>query len=179
MKIILIYGLPAVGKTTIVKYFAHGQQRIEKPFVHYVNGKYCIFGDYDSDTPFLGTDKLSMSIQPTAVEFIKNNQQHFYIIEGDRLFNSKFIEALNPIVLIIEAPIKSILQRRIDRGVAQDETFLKAKHTKIENIKQKYSHYVLQNNSQQDIDNIRNEIMNLLNGNSKLEMIPATSPSLF
>lgn len=177
-KTILIYGLPAVGKTTIVKHFATGARQ-EKPFVHYTDKGICLIGDYNADTPFLGTDKLSMSIQPTVINFIKSNLDCHHIIEGDRLFNRKFIEAINPIVLLIEAPLHQIKQRRIDRGVAQDEQFLKAKHTKIENIKSGYAHYSLVNSVETDIEQIRLEILNLLHGTSNLEIIQPAQPTMF
>lgn len=177
MSIVLIYGEPGVGKTEIVKGMVTGEKQT-KPFAHYINHNICIFGDYHADTPFLGTDKLSMSIQPIAVDFINTHPQYNYIIEGDRLFNSKFIEAVHPTILFIEADYKTILSRRKQRGHDQDETFLKAKHTKILNIKGRYTHYVIENNDfDLSIVKSRQEIAMLLSNTSKLQ--PVQSNELF
>lgn len=177
--VLLIYGLPGVGKTTIMKGFIPQMNRFEQPFVHYIKDDYCILGDFHQDNDFLGTDRLSMSIQPTAIEFIIQNPRLYFIVEGDRLFNEKFIQAVNPEILFIEATEKEVLQRREKRGADQNPQFLKSKKTKIENIKSKYAHYTIKNNDGSDIDMIRKQITELLYGTSNLVAVNPNQLGLF
>lgn len=175
MDIALIYGEPASGKTTIVKGMLNDEFAFfEKPFAHYYNPKtnVCILGNYHADTIFLGTDKLSMSIQPTVIDFInKGNRLTKYIIEGDRLFNGKFIDAVKPKVIIISATKEEVLARRVSRGSDQDPTFLKAKTTKIKNVTDNYAHYIIDNNDGANLDLIRHEIISLLENRSSRKLI--------
>lgn len=184
MAVILIYGEPACGKTTIVGGMLTSlYQLYAKPFSHYINQKtgVCILGDYHADTIFLGTDKLSMSIQPTVIEFINQHPQYNYIIEGDRLFNGKFIDALAPVVLIITATKDEVIARRTARGSDQDPRFLKAKTTKIQNITAQYAHYVINNADGCNLQTIRDSIFTLLAGNTAgiKKITPTQQPSLF
>ncbi len=162
--IVLIYGEPGVGKTEIVKGFVneYASNKVNKPFCHYIIDNLCVFGDYHCDAAFLGTDKLSMSVQPLAVDFIKANPQLNFIIEGDRLFNSKFINALNPKVIILEADKTELQARRLKRGSNQDKQFLDGRITKINNVKEAHPYFTIKNNGIVPLPELRLLIKNIL-----------------
>lgn len=178
-KVALIYGLPGVGKTAIVQGLVQDMPLITEPFAHHTNGSMVILGDYTADTPFLGTDKLSMSVQPLAIDFIKGNASKYFIIEGDRLFNRKFIEAIDPVIIIIDAPKEEIKKRRLYRGVEQDSTFLEAKRTKLENIRNNYDHFELKNINPSDTLNCRLSILEILMGTTTIPITKKILNNLF
>lgn len=165
--VIALGGEPATGKTTLLK-------RIRKnfpPLVDFkeglVRGGYCpinkvyFVGVFD-DTMFEGTDKLSLSVQPSFIEFVKNTNNAKIVFEGDRLFNASVFEQLKSVIFILDIDKDIHAQRHAQRGHEQNETFLKGRKTKIENIKSTFSHKILNNNTEQDIDLNEKEIMNVL-----------------
>lgn len=179
--VLLIYGLPGVGKTTIVKrLLGVGNKVIEKPFAHYVTPNGIVFGTYEEhhDTPFLGTDKLSMSVQPLALDFILKNKDLNYIIEGARLFNESFIVDLTKggvdvKVLFIDAPKTHVTERRKTRGEEQDGQFLKACETKINNIKDKFDYHQIHNINLEHIDDCVENIKKILDGSNDFLVVKA------
>ncbi len=165
--VIALGGEPASGKTTLLK-------RIRKnfpPLVDFkeglVRGGYCpinkvyFVGVFD-DTMFEGTDKLSLSVQPSFIDFVRNTQNAKIVFEGDRLFNASVFEQLKSVIFILDIDKDIHAQRHAQRGHEQNETFLKGRKTKIENIKSTFSHKILNNNTEQDIDINEKQIMNLL-----------------
>jgi uridine kinase len=165
--VISLGGEPASGKTTLLK-------RIRKNFPNLVEfknglvrGEYCpnslvyFVGVFD-DTMFEGTDKLSLSVQPSFIEFVRNTPNAKIVFEGDRLFNASVFEQLKSVIFILDIDKDIHAQRHAQRGHEQNETFLKGRKTKIENIRNTFSHKVLNNNTEQDIDINEKEIMGVL-----------------
>jgi hypothetical protein len=93
-----------------------------------------ILGKYENDdNPFQGTDRLSMAVQPDAVSFIQNNRSKV-LFEGDRLFNSKFIDEILKVtedfrILVLTAPQQTIDQRHVDRKDNQSDQFKNGRKT--------------------------------------------------
>ena len=95
--IIAVGGEPATGKTTLMWRIIDSVtdwQKIEpKKTLSAIRSEsldLTILGKYDRGLEFAGTDRLSMSVQPAATEFIKEATGNI-LFEGDRLFNRKFI----------------------------------------------------------------------------------------
>ncbi len=147
----LIGGLPVTGKTTLMN-------RIRKKLNNCTQGhhftlkyeeyeNHIIFGIY-AGTTFDGTDKLSMAAQPDALDFLKHNTKNV-IIEGDRLFNQKFIDGARTlgydvkITVLYVDKLGEILKRYQKRGQMQSEKFIKGRHTKISNIILNNKHKIL------------------------------------
>ena len=79
IKVLAIGGEPCSGKTTLIKRFIResGMKFEKVKAAKLLDALYCkesnlyIFGIYDDSTDvFQGTDKLSMAVQPSAVEFL-------------------------------------------------------------------------------------------------------------
>lgn len=150
----IIGGLPVSGKTTIMNRIRkklefcqqkkHGILRYEE----YEN--HIIFGIY-AGKMFDGTDKLSMAVQKDALDFLKHNTKKV-LIEGDRLFNAKFIQGAIDIgygvevLVCVTDSLPQILKRYQKRGRMQDQKFLKGRHTKISNIILEFPHTIINTN---------------------------------
>jgi dephospho-CoA kinase len=151
MHIIAIGGLPAVGKSTLLKEL---KKKLEKEYGKLQIYKYglvkgeCygkkvfIFGTYDRK--FGGTDTLSMAVQPIAERFLKTMKDKNVVIlyEGDRLFNSKFLSHIlecgyeNNMYMLI-APPETLEERHIERGDTQSDSWKQGRKTKYQNIYEK------------------------------------------
>ena len=143
--IIALGGEPATGKTTLMWRIidsATDWQKIEpKKTLSAIRSEsldLTILGKYDRSEQFAGTDRLSMSVQPAATEFIKEATGNI-LFEGDRLFNRKFIDAIISCdcsfsLIYIEASRDELHNRHVDRKDTQTETFLKSRQTKYSNI---------------------------------------------
>lgn len=153
MKVILIAGEPATGKTTLVckafepekmpHRFAFGRLR------GHSNGQIFVGGIYDGSL-FQGTDKLSMSVQPDVVSFVHNRSNAtalssegklacVLVMEGDRVANAKFLAAMKDIpvqthLIILRAPYEELEARHKSRGDQQTEKWLASRRTKVENL---------------------------------------------
>lgn len=146
-KILAIGGVPGTGKTTLMRALMQslGEWERVKP-VKLVDCEYnkshdlYVFGKYDEGEVFAGTDKLSMAVQPEALQFIKNNQDLNVIFEGDRLFNGSFLRDLMDLpdtdlkVVLLTCPNKELTERYKARGSEQPEKFLQGRKTKYDNL---------------------------------------------
>ena len=164
IKTIAIGGVPATGKTTLIRNlkiklgkkssFKFGKLRGEC----YEN--IFILGIYDEKL-FSGTDRLSMAVQPDAVDFMKylkkQNKKYYVIFEGDRLFNSSIIEEIKKYselkIYMITAFKDITTQRHIDRKDDQSKKFIKGRYTKLNNIYNKYINEIetLSNNNEDEL----------------------------
>lgn len=174
-KLIAIGGLPASGKTTILKEFMKDKQLEKQTPKELVVTMYCkqydlhIVGDYsDPNEPFPGLDRLSMAVQPKAIEWMKETKSNI-LFEGDRLFTSSFLEAASELVdsgeldlkiLMVNADPLIVEQRHKDRNDSQTEKFLKGRATKYDNIRSSLilMSYIqeVSNNNQEDLKAIVN-----------------------
>lgn len=152
-KIIAMGGVPATGKTTLMKKliaraddwkFLKPEKLLDTMYSKQLN---CVvLGKYEDDgNQFQGTDRLSMAVQPDAEKFFQGlaerKEKVNVIFEGDRLFNSKTMNLLSDLfsekdfrVIVLQAEHGIVEQRHIDRKDNQDEKFKRGRETKVGNI---------------------------------------------
>lgn len=153
-KLIPIIGMPGTGKTTLMRRWMKTrkwhQETPVKLLDSYVSddGTIRLFGKYDDEETFAGTDRLSMAVQPVVIDYLKSYPNDVIIFEGDRLTSvSLFKEALklgydlNIIILNVDDEIRE--QRYKERGSEQSEKFIEGRRTKIENIKNEFEEKIL------------------------------------
>lgn len=146
-KVIAIGGRPGTGKSTLMKEFMAQFDDWErmKPFplvdIEFSQeGNISIIGKYDEGEIFSGTDRLSMAVQPNALEFVRLSENTNIIFEGDRLFNGSFIRDLIDLkdvelkVILLNAPEDVLKARYGERGTDQTEKFLQSRATKYSNL---------------------------------------------
>jgi len=157
-------GLPAVGKSTILRKFFEeydGWQNFKFGLVqgHYnKNINLMIVGKYGQNKTFEGTDLLSMAVHNDFKKLIKKQMKYNILFEGDRLFTSSILEFLDEHTDMNAIILKSIHteQRHIDRKDNQSEQFIKGRNTKINNIMKfnfKKNIIYLNNNDKSDLNN--------------------------
>lgn len=151
-KLIGIGGVPGTGKTTLMRHFMSSfdspWERV-KP-VQLVDCEYnkehnlYIMGKYDEGEVFAGTDKLSMAVQPKALEFIESQKDLNLVFEGDRLFNGSFVRSLMDLpdtelkIILLTAPQSVLNERYKERGSEQDQKFLDGRRSKYDNMRSSF-----------------------------------------
>lgn len=149
VKVLFVAGVPASGKTTLFKRirealfvdsteFKNGKVR----GIESADRKYQMLGVFDGST-FEGTDRLSMTVIDDAIKHIQQLGTEpiprVVFVEGDRLFNYRFLSETCANVIVIDAFDEVLAKRHEQRGDNQSETFLKSRRTKIENMMMKYN----------------------------------------
>ncbi len=166
--LIYIAGLPVTGKTTLLRNIRQnlGSFQLEKNgLLNYENyPNHIVLGSYEDNSTFAGTDKLSMAVNKDAIEFLKKNSKPV-IVEGDRLLNSKFLDAaissgyeVKLLVCQVDTT-EEILNRYKQRGKMQSMTFIKGRDTKLKNMIKQYPFRIL--NTTRPLDST--EIKSLIN----------------
>ena len=166
MKVIGIGGLPASGKSTLVKklrnklgkpkLFKYGLVRGENYDNVYMLGQY--------NKKFGGTDTLSMAVQPHAEKFLEAMKDKDCVIfyEGDRLFNDSFISYIVKMkckysfYMLIAKP-DEIERRHIERNDTQSEKWKKGRETKYKRLFEKYMRIIVLLNNENNDDLKTNE----------------------
>lgn len=150
MKVIALGGEPATGKTTLTKRlfrnipdFQVTKYGLLRLLVSEQN-KLFLLGIYNftKNTPFEGTDRLSMSVVIDARRFVKwanqNRKEYTIFFEGDRLFTQDFIDHCRSIcetkVYVLTCEPESLEKRHTERGDFQNGSWLKGRTTKVANI---------------------------------------------
>lgn len=160
VKVIYIAGVPASGKSTLfglvrkrlfdgATEFREGKVRgVESP-----DGHYKMLGVFDGSI-VEGTDKLSMTVIGDAIDYIKrleaDDERRVVFVEGDRLFNYRFLAETRATLLLIDANERVLKARHADRGDKQTGTFLRSRRTKVENFVRKYNVQRIWNNTKAD-----------------------------
>lgn len=136
-----LVGAPGAGKSTLVRrVIGHKVQRrpVAKPFAHILYGApvvACQLGG--ADPTFPGTDRLSMSVLPKAVEFLSTAPAPSVVAEGDRLAADKFLRALDAFcddwaLVWLDTPVELCAERRSARdGGAQNSSWVAGRVTKV------------------------------------------------
>lgn len=153
MKVLAIGGGPGTGKTTLMKSFMghNGWKYCDSTkYVPFHNlGDSLILGRYEPGVIFGGTDRMSMAAQPEVQRFIGGlvfdssplGQTKNVIFEGDRLFNSSFLEFCLVsgfdlgIMILNEPQPMEIVRRYQERNSNQDPAWVAGRVSKVENIK--------------------------------------------
>lgn len=147
--VIAIVGVPGSGKSTLMKEYMNEWLWKESKPVDLLEGYFCedtnafLMGKYEEGEVFSGTDRLSMAVQPKAIEYLEGEPADVVIFEGDRLTTTSFFQAVKHLghqLVIIEltVPDDVRLQRYIDRGSDQSEQFIQSRFTKLRNIKNEF-----------------------------------------
>lgn len=144
-----VIGEPGVGKSTAVRlmWAALGVERSELghdgvPHMLRFDGSDRLIGaEVGLDRhPFGGTDALSMSVMPQALEWIQRQRDVPLIVaEGDRLASPRFYGAsrrANRQVLIvwINGPTQAAARRIIRHPTQQNDSWVKGRQTKVERL---------------------------------------------
>lgn len=167
-EIIAIGGVPATGKSTLMKRIIKEYNPLKTFKYGLVRGLYnkerniYFLGIYD-DSVFSGTDKLSMAVQPHFFKLIEKLPKAKFIFEGDRLFNQSLFDKHNCKIIVLKVKEDIIKDRHKLRNDNQSEQFKKAKQTKINNILKNNKVTELNNNTKQETEILFNHIINLIN----------------
>jgi len=146
-KLLGIIGAPGTGKTTLVREWMKSRQwSTDRPIDlldSHVSGDVRLLGKYQNDDVFGGTDKLSMAVQPKAVEYL-DNPSRVTVFEGDRLTSIKFFESAKSKgfdIKIIQLTVPDSVreERYKERGSEQNETWLNGRLTKVKNVADAFS----------------------------------------
>jgi hypothetical protein len=173
IKVVVIGGVPASGKTTLFRQFLERYQ--ETPVVfesglvngsHYPIAKVSVLGDYTQKAGlFAGTDRFSMAAQPSFTQFVQRiarNQSWdgwTVMLEGDRLFNSKTLKLLEELqedeacesLKIALKVTPEIQKKRIkQRGSDQTQSWLQGRTTKVAKLVQVFGLKEIAHNSSED-----------------------------
>lgn len=143
-KITMVVGQPCVGKSQIFRRLLEDKEFdfFTKPFAHHRTPEVAILGRYDEDpkqVQFPGTDRLSMSIAPTAREWIAEDPMGRNVLfEGDRLGNLKMADwciaqGYDFLLVVIEVHEAVLAARRREERVQRD-AFVKGQATKVANL---------------------------------------------
>lgn len=147
MKVIVIAGEPASGKSTIVKKLINGSPiNFQYGLVKgHAIGSVLFIGTYKPGERYPGTDRLSMAVQPCLQEMLLTRVTiepfQTIVFEGDRLCNPSLIKWLERHkietqvfhVLVSEETLQA---RRVARGDTFDEKWLRGRKTKVSNFVQ-------------------------------------------
>ena len=146
-KLIGIVGMPGTGKTTLMRKFMEQYEWTQdtplKLLDTYVSGNMRLFGKYAEGDTFAGTDKLSMAVQPVAIEYLQGNPSPVNIFEGDRLTSVKFFHSAEQAghevsIIVLEVSDETRQARYAERGSDQNQKFIDGRRTKVNNIKEEF-----------------------------------------
>lgn len=141
--LIYIIGEPGSGKSTLMATLLHGQGTEQsKPFafIQYPGG--IELGARREK--FSGTDALPMNVQPTVVEWMKDQPDETILIgEGDRLANDGFFLAAKEMgydlmLYHLWVPPNIGEARRQARGSNQNKSWIGGRITKVKNLVKKW-----------------------------------------
>ena len=141
VKCIAIGGVPATGKSTLVKEILkrYSYQNFKFGLLrgHFINElNLVIMGIYNNDI-FCGTDRLSMAVNKDFIKYVLLKKRNI-LFEGDRLFSLNNLELIKKhykthIILLENDPLL-LEKRHKERNDKQSEKFIKGRYTKIRNI---------------------------------------------
>lgn len=169
LKTIYLAGVPATGKSTIMRSVRSYLMPNAVPFSFGTlrgmrQGCIWAYGVFDGSI-FEGTDRLSMSVISDAVRHAEGLKaaasRNVILVEGDRLFCERFLASSNAEVIIIDAPNEVLTHRHNLRGDSQTATFLKRCRTKVENFCEKNNPIRRMNASVLDFQSITAEAIQI------------------
>lgn len=149
MRATIIVGEPCTGKSTLMKAFlAEGNFRFlpgggmarHEDF----RRREVVFGNYDVEHQFPGTDRLSMAVKPIAMEYAHDygHKGWHVLFEGMRLGNGKVIDEMAGMGFDVRLGVTVVdgeeltARRALERD--QPETFLKGAMTRVRNLVARY-----------------------------------------
>lgn len=139
-----VVGLPGAGKSSLLRHITADLARWDerRPFAHivYARGPHTLGMQLGGDHPtFSGTDRLSMGVQPLAIQFVTQLAKHWpdlvVLGEGDRLANAGFLDAFGGDLVWLDTPPDLAGARRAARSNAtQSATWLAGRATKVRRL---------------------------------------------
>lgn len=165
VKVFYLGGVPASGKTTILRAVRSALMPSATEFRRglcrgVAQWPYAMLGVFDGST-FEGTDRLSNCVIDDALDWLyaldRRGRRVAVLAEGDRLFCERFLERSCAETYVVEAYACVLARRRAERaahGDGQSECFLRAKRTKVDNLRRKCGLRVLWNNTAGERDGI-------------------------
>lgn len=150
MKAAYVIGLPGSGKSTLMRLVLDGLDVAwrTRPFAHsaYYRGAEFVglqLGGHHPDFP--GTDRLSMAVQPKAIEWLPGCPAPVLVAEGDRLATGSFLTALaehsDLTVVWLDTPPEIAAARRDARGASnQNPSWVAGRATKVRNLLDRWPH---------------------------------------
>jgi hypothetical protein len=135
-------GEPGIGKSTLVSALTAGSnpEWRPKPFMHGIyrddTGVTLAAQIGGPDEKYPGTDRLSMSVGPKAIDWLAQAPAPFVFGEGDRLASDGFFGAMDEwcdewTLVVMNARPDVAAARRIARGSTQNAGWLKGRRTKF------------------------------------------------
>lgn len=157
-RMLYLIGQPGAGKTTLLTTALSdlGAKTMNEPLKHTIyltgSGAFKVMTGIQlgiAREAFGGTDTLPMNVQPRAVEWLTSRSfpYSYVVAEGDRLGNGTFWSALrssgNEVrwqvdVLYLYTPDEIAAMRRQQRGSKQNETWVRGRVTKVQNLAADY-----------------------------------------
>lgn len=139
MKVLYLIGEPGIGKTSAMRELTDRlgpSVEMTKPFAHRMGDLWAEMGRRRGT--FSGTDSLSMSVQPLAIEWLRSRPAPLVLGEGDRLGNASFFDQVSTfadlrIVGLVGAPGVAARRREL-RGSEQDPQWLRGRMSKVERL---------------------------------------------
>lgn len=142
-KLTAIVGVPCVGKSTVMRKLmaASGVWTFvpQKNLAHHrhEDSGAIILGRYDEEHQFPGTDRLSMGVQPHAVQALYQHAGAI-LFEGARLGTPSFIrsarESGRDVTVCVLTMSPTALHARREAERVQPEKFLRTQATKVANL---------------------------------------------
>ena len=159
MRITMLCGEPAAGKSTVMKNFIAtlGSYSVQKQglvtYTLFHDDKVIIAGIYDEQV-FSGTDRLSKGVGPQFREWIAQKNANpgwddwSFFAEGERFSNSKFFdffrdECSDVTIYYLAADEKTLDERNANRS-NQNPSWRKGMRTRMNNLKNNYPVTVVQ-----------------------------------
>lgn len=155
-----LIGYPASGKSTVLSLVAHAvgaydREEFTSPIAHAAwytaDGRYLDVVELGKHRPsFSGTDALSMSAGPRAIDFVHGLATHptappaWIVAEGDRLAYRRFLDACpNLHLVLLDLPADLARDRAVKRAAElgvqpQDEAWFRGRVTKTDNLVEHY-----------------------------------------
>lgn len=148
-----LVGQPGAGKSRLLRGLTENLRATPaaRPFAHVVY--------HDDDGPaaaqlggahetFPGTDRLSMSVQPVAEEWVRRRPYPVLVGEGDRLATAGFLDALagaadELTVVHLDVPDEVAEERRAGRGTEQRASWVAGRRTKVRRLLDGREHVTL------------------------------------
>lgn len=175
MRIVALIGEPATGKSVIVSrvlaniatynpgfsYFKYKTLNGLRYVISSPDAPIYVLGSYEPGERFPGTDRLSMAVQPAALEWLRliswKEPNARILFEGDRLGTKSFLSECSKLfelkLFVTECSEEEKARNHAARSDSQREAFLKSRKTKIENLKAAFPGYVsLRNAEPKDLE---------------------------
>jgi P-loop Nucleotide Kinase3 len=148
-----LLGEPGAGKSTLIKALTAEleQYPMPKPFAHigYFRDDRVVAKQIGgTHAKFPGTDRLSMSVQPKAIEWLASAPAPMIFGEGDRLATTGFLTALGAAcstwnVLLLDTPSSMAAKRRAQRGGNQADAWVAGRITKVRRLADEFSEHLV------------------------------------